>query len=93
MLWVMVSFVFTRSQAFRFGGEAFLTQARLLRAVPLWYLTPPLIGFLFISLPTRAGETVNFVVNLVVAILVFSVATWLNRRGAYKLEEQSLSFS
>ena len=76
-----------------FWREAFMVQAHLLRAVPLWYLTPSLTGCLLFCLPTQPGETVDFLLNLAFFGLVFSAITWLNRHAASKLEEQSLVFS
>ena len=76
-----------------FWREAFIVQARLLRAVPLWYLTPPLTGCLLFCLPIQPGETVDFLLNLAFFSLVFLAVRWFSRHGASKLEEQSLVFS
>jgi hypothetical protein len=76
-----------------FWREAFLTQARLLRSVPLWYLAPVLTGVMITALPSRTSSYSGFLVMLVVCGLIFAGLTWLNRYAAQKIEEQAQSFA
>jgi hypothetical protein len=69
-----------------FWQEAFLTQARLLRLVPLWYLAPICTGILLCSAPTGPGEYAGFLISLGVVVMLFGGITWLNRHTAAKIE-------
>ena len=72
-----------------FWHEAFLAQARLLRLVPLWYLAPLCSGMLLVGAPTEPGGYFGFIITLVIVVGVFGGGTWLNRRGAAKIEEDA----
>lgn len=72
-----------------FWQEAFQSQSRLLRLVPLWYLTPVCTGLLLVSARPNEGEAFRFMLGVVV--VMFAVITWLNRRAAAKLEEDALA--
>lgn len=76
-----------------FWREAFLTQARLLRFVPLWYLAPVLTGVMIAALPSRGSSYYSFLFMLVVCGLTFAGLTWLNRYAAQKIEEQAQSLA
>lgn len=76
-----------------FWMEAFQTQARLLRTVPLWYIAPVMTGVIISVLPTEQSSFLPFMMMLVFTGLLFAGLTWLNRNQAQKLDEQALSFS
>jgi len=76
-----------------FWREAFLTQSRLLRSVPLWYLAPILTGVLIAALPTKGESYSSFLSMLTTCALIFGGITWLNRTAAKKLEEKAHSFA
>ncbi len=76
-----------------FWREAFLTQARLLRSVPLWYLAPILTGVMITALPSQGTSYEGFLFVLAVCGVIFAGLTWLNRFAAQKLEEQAQSFA
>jgi hypothetical protein len=76
-----------------FWREAFLTQARLLRSVPLWYLAPVLTGVMITALPSQGSSYVGFLFMLTVCGVIFAGLTWLNRYAAEKIEEQAQAFA
>jgi hypothetical protein len=76
-----------------FWMEAFQTQARLLRSVPLWYIAPIMTGVVISVLPTSKGSFVPFMMMLAFIGILFAGLTWLNRHVAQKLEEQAVSFA
>ena len=76
-----------------FWSEAFLTQARLLRTVPLWYLAPVHTGVMIAALPAQGTPYSEFLTMMVACGLIFAVLTWLNRSAAHKIEEQALAFA
>jgi len=76
-----------------FWSEAFLTQAKLLRTVPLWYLAPVLTGVLITALPADGAPYSTFLTMMVVCGLIFAVLTWLNLLAAHKIEEQARAFA
>ncbi len=76
-----------------FWKEAFLTQARLLRAVPLWYLAPILTGVMISALPSQGRSYAGFLFMLGVCGVIFAGLTWLNRVAAQKIEEQAQFFA
>ena len=72
-----------------FWHEAFMTQVRLLRLVPLWYLAPICTGILLFIAPTAYGQFVAYLKQLVMVIAMFGGITWLNRYAAAKIEEDA----
>jgi hypothetical protein len=76
-----------------FWREAFQTQARLLRSVPLWYLAPILTGVMITALPSQSTSYAGFLSMLAVCGAIFAGLTWLNRFAAQKIEEQAQSFA
>ena len=78
---------------YAFWIEAFQTQARLLRTVPLWYIAPVMTGILISVLPTSKGSFSHFLVMLALTGVLFAGLTWVNRIEAHKLEEQAFSFA
>jgi hypothetical protein len=76
-----------------FWNEAFLTQARLLRTAPLWYLAPVLTGVMITALPGQGTPYTAFLMMLAICGLVFAGLTWLNRSAAQKIEEQAQAFA
>ncbi|MFD2256150.1 hypothetical protein ACFSSA_05640 [Luteolibacter algae] len=77
----------------RFWRGAFLSQAKLLRLVPFWYLAPLLAGVVIRLLPSGTTTYWDFVISFIVCMMVFICLTWLNRRGAAKLEMQAQSLT
>jgi hypothetical protein len=71
-----------------FWREAFGTQARLLRLVPLWYLAPLCSGILLVLASAHAQFT-TVAIRLIVLGALFALVTWLNRSAAMKLEERA----
>ncbi len=76
-----------------FWREAFLTQARLLRSVPLWYLAPILTGAMITALPSQRASYAGFLFMLAVCAVIFGGLTWFNRSAAQEIEEQAQSFA
>lgn len=76
-----------------FWQDAFQTQARLLRSVPLWYIAPIMTGVIISVLPTAKGSFGPFIAMLAFVGILFAGITWLNRYAAQKLEEQAASFA
>jgi len=76
-----------------FWREAFLTQARLLRSVPLWYLAPVLTGVMISALPSQGSSYAGFLSMLAVCGMIFAGLTWLNRLAARKIEDQAQAFA
>ena len=76
-----------------FWREAFETQARLLRSVPLWYLAPVLTGVMITALPSHGSSYTGFLFMLAVCGAIFAGLTWLNKFSAQKLEEQAQSLT
>ncbi len=72
-----------------FWQEAFQTQARLLRMVPLWYLAPLCTGVLLFTAPEKPGEIGYFMSMLGTVAVLFAGITWLNRHAAAKIEEDA----
>ena len=75
-----------------FWRGAFLAQARLLRLVPLWYLTPLCTGMLLFAAPTRPGEHESFLIMLPAVMVLCGGITWLNRRAAGQLVAAAQAF-
>lgn len=61
--------------------DAALAQARMLEQVWLWYLGPPLIGIVGITLALR-GPSMFALVYLAVVVVLYLGIAWLNRRTA-----------
>ena len=72
-----------------FWREAFYSQSRLLRLVPLWYLAPISSGILLFSAPYEPFKASWFLVMLLLTTVMFSVITWLNRAAAAQIESQA----
>ncbi len=72
-----------------FWREAFQSQARLLRYVPLWYCGPLAVGCMLFIAPTQPYELFPFLLVAAVLNLVFAGVIWLNRKAAARLEEQA----
>lgn len=72
-----------------FWREAFHSQARLLRYVPLWYLTPLFGGVLLFVAPTTPEEWWPFLILLPLFVVMFALVTHINRRAARSLETQA----
>lgn len=69
-----------------FWREAFETQARLLRYVPLWYAAPLTTGTILVIAPTSATEFTVFLWKLAVVGAIFAGVTYLNKMSAEGLE-------
>jgi hypothetical protein len=76
-----------------FWQEAFAAQARLLRAVPLWYLAPLCSGMLLVFVSTSPGHFIRVAVNILVVAVLFGGVTWLNRTAAAKIEESAATLT
>lgn len=61
--------------------DAALAQARLLEQVWAWYLTPPMIGIVGVTMALR-GPSVFALVYLAVVVVLYLGIAWLNRRTA-----------
>ena len=70
-----------------FWREAFHSQARLLRLVPLWYCAPLGAGGLLLIAPTGVAELVPFLIGAGVFLVVFAGVIWLNRRAAACMDD------
>ena len=73
-----------------FWREAFYSQAKLLRFVPLWYCAPIFAGGILFVAPTAPWEFLPFLIVTAVFGLVFAGVTWINRRAAACIEDQAL---
>jgi hypothetical protein len=73
-----------------FWREAFHSQAKLLRLIPLWYCTPICAGGILFVAPTAAWEFLPFLMVTAVFGLVFAGVIWVNRRAAACIEHQAL---
>jgi hypothetical protein len=76
-----------------YWNRAFLAQARLLRLVPLWYLTPVSAGILLFSVPAGPWNDAHMMTNLVLVVFLFAVLSWLNRTAAARIEEEARTLS
>lgn len=72
-----------------FWREAFRSQAKLLRWVPLWYCAPLGAGALLFVAPTSSWEILPFLLVSVVFALVLGGITWINRRVAAQIDRQA----
>lgn len=73
-----------------FWREAFYSQAKLLRLVPLWYCAPICAGGILFVAPTAPGGFLIFLIMTAVVVLVFAGVTWINRRAAAQIDNQAL---
>ena len=76
-----------------FWREAFHSQAKLLRLVPLWYCAPIGAGGVLFVAPTMAGDFVPFLIIAAVFAIVFAGITWLNRMAAIKIDDAATELS
>lgn len=72
--------------------EAFETQAKLLRFVPLWYAAPLTTGAILFIAPNSPDEFANFLWKLAITGIVFAVVTYLNKMAADGLESEANQF-
>ncbi|MCA1625350.1 MAG: hypothetical protein LC768_06500 [Acidobacteria bacterium] len=72
-----------------FWREAYETQAKLLRFVPLWYVAPLTTGTILVIAPTSATEFTIFLWKLAVVGVVFAGVTYLNKMAAEGLEAEA----
>ena len=72
-----------------FWRAEFDAQARLLRRVPLWYLTPILAGAALFAAPTSPADAIPFALMMTIIAAVFAYVTWLNRHAAAAIDEQA----
>ena len=72
-----------------FWREAYETQAKLLRLVPLWYAAPLTTATLLVIAPDSANEFVVFHLQLAIAGIVFGGVIYLNKLAADKLEAEA----
>ncbi len=75
-----------------FWREAFETQAKLLRFVPLWYAAPLTTGVILSIAPTSAGEFAFFLLKLAVVGVVFAGVIYSNKTAADGLEAEAKQF-
>jgi hypothetical protein len=73
-----------------FWREAFYSQARLLRFVPLWYCAPIFAGGILFVAPTVSWEILPFLMVTAMFGLVFAGVIWVNRWAAACIEDQAL---
>jgi len=73
-----------------FWREAFYSQARLLRFVPLWYCAPLCGGGILFVAPRTPWEFLPFLIVAAVFGLVFAGIAWINRRAAACIDKQAL---
>ena len=73
-----------------FWRQAFYSQARLLRLVPVWYCAPIGVGGILFVAPTAVDEFVPFLMVAGIFTAVFTGVTWLNRRVAVSLEDAAM---
>jgi len=72
--------------------EAFETQARLLRFVPLWYAAPLTTGTILFIAPTSANEFAFFLLKLGIVGAIFAGVIYLNKTTAEALEAEAKEF-
>ena len=72
-----------------FWREAFHSQARLLRLVPLWYCGPLGAGAILFVAPTAPWEFLPFLMVTAVFGLVLAGIIWINRRAAACIDNQA----
>lgn len=72
-----------------FWCEAFETQARLLRLVPLWYAAPLTMGVILSIAPTAANEFTFFLLKLSIVGIIFVGVIYLNKTAADELEAEA----
>ncbi|MBA4183191.1 MAG: hypothetical protein H0X49_04175 [Acidobacteria bacterium] len=72
-----------------FWREAFETQAKLLRFVPLWYAAPLTTGAILSIAPTSGDEFTFFLLKLAVVGAVFAGVIYLNKMAADGLEAEA----
>lgn len=72
-----------------FWREAFETQARLLRFVPIWYVAPLTAGLLLIFAPTQTSEFGSFLFNLAVLAALCGGIIYINKVSADELEAEA----
>ncbi|HSK74148.1 MAG TPA: hypothetical protein VK892_20780 [Pyrinomonadaceae bacterium] len=72
-----------------FWREAYETQAKLLRFVPLWYAAPLTSGAILFIAPTSANEFAVFLLQLAIVGAVFAGVTYLNKTAAEGLEAEA----
>ena len=72
-----------------FWREAFETQAKLLRFVPLWYAAPLTTGAILFIAPTSTDEFAFFLLKLAIVGVVFAGVTYLNKMAAEGLEAEA----
>ncbi len=96
ILGVVWAFTISRRVALRhpatdsvFWREAFETQAKLLRFVPLWYAAPLTTGAILSIAPTSADEFTFFLLKLAVVGAVFAGVIYLNKMAADGLEAEA----
>lgn len=75
-----------------FWREAFFTQARLCRLVPLWYLAP-LCSSMLLVFASAPGQFSSVATRLLGLAVLFAGITWLNRAAAIKLEESAATLT
>ena len=72
--------------------EAFETQARLLRFVPLWYAAPLTTETILFIAPTSANEFAFFLLKLGIVGAIFAGVIYLNKTTAEALEAEAKEF-
>jgi hypothetical protein len=72
-----------------FWREAFETQAKLLRFVPLWYAAPLTTGAILFIAPTSPNEFAFFPLKLAIVGVIFAGVTYLNKMAAEGLEAEA----
>ena len=72
-----------------FWREAFHSQARLLRLVPIWYLAPIGAGAVLFVVPKEPYEILPSLIVATFFAVVFAFVIWLNRLAARTLEEHA----
>lgn len=72
-----------------FWREAFETQAKLLRFVPLWYAAPLTTGAILFIAPTSPDKFAFFLLELAIVGAVFVGVTYINKMAAEGLEAEA----
>ncbi len=75
-----------------FWREAFETQAKLLRFVPLWYAAPLTTGAVLSIAPTSPDEFSFFLSRLTVIGVIFTGVIYLNKTAADRLDAEAKQF-
>ena len=75
-----------------FWREAYETQAKLLRFVPLWYAAPLTTGAILSIAPTSPDEFSSFLVRLAIIGVIFAGVIYLNKTAADSLETEARQF-